>query len=175
MIVTKVISLNIFQTEWFCMQINKVLSVNVFTSEGTYTKITKVPIVNVCTTGTYHKTVTKVISLNIFQTDWFCMTLTKVLSVNLHRAIQLLNVLLYETVCLVRALWKQLDTNVSLLWHGHICPWFQWSQLLSNFCDLSTLKQLVWIQKPSLKMEAAGSSHMLVPLLTLTLPQPRKR
>ena len=43
------------------------------------------------------------------------MTLTKVLSVNLHRAIQLLNVLLYETVCFVRALWKQLYINVSLV------------------------------------------------------------
>jgi hypothetical protein len=37
------------------------------------------------------------------------------------------------------------------------------------------LKQPIWVQKTSLKMKAAGSSHMLVPLLILTLPQPQKQ
>jgi hypothetical protein len=78
-------------------------------------KLMKVLTVNVCTNGTY--------PLTLFRTEWYCTKLTEVLSVNLHGGIQLLNIPLYELVCLTNALWKQLDINVTP-WHGHTCPQF---------------------------------------------------
>jgi hypothetical protein len=112
---TKALPVNVFANESYHIRLTKALLVNVFTPERCHMKLMRFLTVYDCTTGTYH--------MILFTAEWFCMKLTEVVSVNFHRGIQLLNIPLYEPVCLMSELWKQLDTNVPL-WHGHTCPRF---------------------------------------------------